>query len=385
MNTMGHRGRGLAVAALICCAATTATTATAEVAVDVVRHFDYHAHGGGCNGDLVEVAPGEMLTTCRNGGANSHGTVIRVGPGGQTTVLLAFRRANQHPHSPEAGLTLGDDGLLYGSTVDGGINGNGTLFKMARAGKLTVLHHFTGGSGGSAPYARLLRAADGRFYGTTWVGGQYGQGVAFRLSPSGKYKVIHQFTGGADGGGQPAAELVQLANGNFYGTTQQGGKHGRGVVFRMSPKGELKVLHSFGGGDDGWAPRAGLADGGDGFLYGTATFQSMQVQGTVFRIRPDGRDFTVLHRFTGDDGSSPWAPLRRASDGLLYGTTDGLEVGAVYRVTPGSGAVEVLHAELDLLDAKGGLLLASDGALYGTTYGFNWNGGPSLMFKVSGF
>jgi uncharacterized repeat protein (TIGR03803 family) len=376
--------RRIAAAVLLGCAA---GAAMADVSVSKVRDLDFRGEGGGCNGDLVELLPGQMYNTCRNGGGHSHGSVIRLEPSGNTTVLKSFQTARDGPVSPNAGLTPGRNGLLYGSTADGGLTNNGTLFKMNAAGKLTVLHHFTGGAGGAAPYARLLQAADGRFYGTTWVAGEHGHGVVFRLSPSGKYKVIHQFRGGANGGAHPAAELIQLADGHLYGTTEEGGVYDKGVVFRLTLQGALTVLHSFGGGDDGWWPQAGLVDGGDGFLYGTSDYQSQQVRGTVFRIRPGGEDFTVLHRFTGVDGSSPWAPLRRAPDGLLYGSTQGggLDAGSVYRVTPVSGAVEVVHVGYDVLGAKGGLLWASDGALYGTTYGTNWDGGPSALFKVSGF
>jgi uncharacterized repeat protein (TIGR03803 family) len=143
-------------------------------------------------------------------------------------------------------------GNLYGTTIEGGTTswcpngsnpGCGVVFKLSRYNsgyEFKVLHTFTGGADGGNPFAPLVRDAAGNLYGTTWVRGAYGAGVVFKLipwrsEPSGyEFKVHHTFTGGADGG-NPFAGLVPDAAGNLYGTTSGGGAYGHGVVFRLAP------------------------------------------------------------------------------------------------------------------------------------------------------
>jgi uncharacterized repeat protein (TIGR01451 family) len=130
------------------------------------------------------------------------------------------------------------DGNFYGTTVFGGRNGYGNVFKMDRAATLTTLHDFDGSYGGE-PKAQLIQASDGGLYGTTSGEGAYGQGTAFRIDAAGTLTTLHSFNG--SDGGMPQAALIQAADGSFYGTSPQGGPNGSGVVFRLAALADLQA------------------------------------------------------------------------------------------------------------------------------------------------
>jgi len=148
---------------------------------------------------------------------------------------------------------------------------------------LTVLHSFHVYPNGASPRG-LVQGSDGNFYGTCGGGGTNGgNGTVFRLSTNGVLTTLYSFTGGSDGAG-PNAPLVQGSDGNFYGTTSQGGRNGWGTVFKITPRdGVLTNLHSFQGVSDGGLPSAPLVQGSDGYFYGTTC--SLQ----------DNQRFDLLH------------------------------------------------------------------------------------------
>jgi uncharacterized repeat protein (TIGR03803 family) len=128
-------------------------------------------------------------------------------------------------------------GNLYGTTIYGGSGENGTVFKLSKAGQLTTLYTFcsqTNCTDGEYPMGSLLRDSQGNLYGTTQNGGTYNDGIVYKLSPNGKFTVLHNFTGGTDGG-YPYAGLVQDAAGNLYGTALYGGSVGIGTVWKLTP------------------------------------------------------------------------------------------------------------------------------------------------------
>ncbi len=150
---------------------------------------------------------------------------------------------------PLAGLIQASDGNFYGTTQEGGANGPdyGTVFKITPAGTLTTLYSFCPQSncGGVLPRAALVQGADGNFYGTTTQGGSNGYGTVFKITAEGALTTLHSFTG--SDGRDSIAGLVQASDGNFYGTTSQGGADGYGTVFSITPGGTLTILHSFTG------------------------------------------------------------------------------------------------------------------------------------------
>jgi len=216
------------------------------------------------------------------------------------------------------------------------------------AASYSVLYRFTRGADGSQVVAPVIRATDGNFYGTTFNGGAYDKGVVFKLTPAGNLTTLHTFTGGADGH-HPHAALLQAADGNFYGTTWSSTSSGGvGTAFRLTPDGTLTTLHTFmRNHDDGGQPQAALIQGADGNFYGTTARYGPFGFGTVFKLTPSGT-LTTLHAFAGGaDGAYPNSPLIRGTDGNFYGTTghggaSSEHTGTVFKITP-SGTLTTLQ------------------------------------------
>ena len=291
---------------------------------------------------------------------------------------------------PFAGLVRATDGNFYGTTYEGGAHGDGTVFKITPTGTLTTLYSFCSQSGcadGEYLFAGLVQASDGNFYGTTWSGGVNGSGTVFEIARSGTLATLYSFDG-TDGAG-PVAGLVQGSDGNFYGTTQVGGTNGSGTVFKITPSGALTTLHSFDGAD-GSNPAAVLMQASDGNLYGTTEAGGANGNyGTVFKITPTGT-LTTLYSFCSQsgcaDGALPRAGLVQASDGDFYGTTAfggaNYYEGTVFKITP-NGTLPTLHS---FDGADGGdpnaLVQASDGNFYGTTVLGGANGDNGTVFRL---
>ena len=291
---------------------------------------------------------------------------------------------------PKAGLVRGSDGNLYGATSKGG-SGYGTVFKISPSAphELTTLWTFTGGSDGGAPLAGLAEGIDGSFYGTTSQGGN-GYGTVFKISPTAPYSLttLWPFTGQADGG-VPVAGLLRAWDDAFYGTTSKGG-NGYGTVFWFNPLSPPYSVHtawSFSGGSDGGEPMAGLMQPGglvfNSPIYG-ATYSGGNGYGTIFQLAP-GALTTVWTFSGGSDGGQPKAGLAVGSDGNLYGTTtEGGETllnpaGTVFQINTNAPFNITTLASFDQTDLDGdggGLVQGSDGNFYGIlNLAFNRYGG----------
>ena len=222
----------------------------------------------------------------------------------------------------------GSDGNFYGTTSESGAhNLGGTVFRITASGIEATLHSFGGSGDGVFAYAGLVQGNDGNFYGTTEYGGTppYNVGSVFRISPSGTYTSLYSFGSQPNDGMILQAGLVQGCDGNFYGTTYNGGANSCncGTTFRISPSGTCTSLYLFGSTpNDGYAPQAGLVQVSDGNLYGTTDRGGTKGAGTVFRITISG-NYTNLYSFAGYpfDGAAPNAALIQGSDGNFYGTT----------------------------------------------------------------
>jgi uncharacterized repeat protein (TIGR03803 family) len=248
-----------------------------------------------------------------------------VSPAQTLTTLASFNGANG---AGALSLVQGTDGNFYGTTQVGGANnihcstaGCGTVFKITLTGTLTTLYSFCAQGGnscpdGDLPYAGLVQGADGNFYGTTAQGGancadNNGCGTVFKITATGTLTTLYSFSGAPDGA-EPFGALVQGADGNFYGTTALAGVNSAGTVFKITPAGTLTTLYSFcaqSGCADGQYPYAGLVQGADGNFYGTTYSGGIGnngPSGTVFKISSTGQ-LTTLHSFcaNGQAGGCP--------------------------------------------------------------------------------
>jgi uncharacterized repeat protein (TIGR03803 family) len=327
---------------------------------------------------LVQGSDGMFYGTTVSGGAHSNGVIFQMYQQSGTwtlTPLWSFcsqTYANGNctdgtdgGYQFDAPLVQGSDGAFYGTKAAGGANqsdqcydgGCGTVFKIAEQNgtwNLTTLYSFcatTNCADGLVPEAGLVQGADGNFYGTTFGSphGSGGVGTVFEITPTGTLTTLYTFCSQTNctDGANPAAGLVQATDGNFYGTTYNGGASNSGTVFKITPTGALTTLYSFcslTNCTDGANPAAGLMQASDGNFYGTTllggngygtvyggqgAISSTPYVGTVFRITPAG-ELTKLYSFcsvtSGDedcfDGEIPDVRLIQATDGLFYGTTE---------------------------------------------------------------
>jgi len=360
----------------------------------------------------VADSSGVFYGTTYYGGQFGQGSVYKAIPpansGGTWTVstLYSFSKTKRTDGgNPQGGLVLNESTrTLYGTAMIGGPNNDGVVYQLTApttAGApwtQTVLYSFTGGVDGSEPAAGLVSDAKGVLYGTTFWGGQYANGVVFKLVPpatkGGAWTevVIHSFKGGSDGR-TPYASLIFDASGSLYGTTYSGGQGGNlgccGTVFQLIPSGgngpwKEVTLHRFSGAE-GSAPVSSLLLDSSGALYGT-TSGFGKTNGTVFQLVPPavaGGAWTenTLYTFTGGaDGGTPMAAVIGDGTGALYGTTysggttcNGC--GTVFKLIPPAtqGAAwteQVLH---DFVGGNDGSLplaplLLRGNTFYGTTY-----------------
>jgi uncharacterized repeat protein (TIGR03803 family) len=330
---------------------------------------------------LVQGTDGNFYGTTHQGGANGGGTVFKINPGGMLTTIYSFCSQSNCTDGggPDAALIQATDGKFYGTTAFGANScqdgGCGTIFKITPSGMLTTLYRFCPISpctDGSLPSAGMVQATNGKFFGTTYYGGAsgactFGCGTVFKITPSGTLTTLNSFD--KTDGANPYAGLVQATDGKFYGTTYQGGTNNSGTVFKMTPSGTLTTLHNF-DGTDGGSPYAGVIQGTNGKFYGTTYYGGTNNSGTVFKMTPSGT-LTTLHRFDNTDGANHYAGLVQGTDGNFYGTTHqggANGYGTVFKMTP-SGTLTTLHS-FDNTDGAypyAALVQGNDGKFYGTT------------------
>ena len=300
-----------------------------------------------------------------------------------------------------------DEGNLYGTTSAGGSSpdcsgdaypGCGTVFKLDKQGHITVLHSFTGGADGTAPWS-LIRDSAANLYGTAVFGAvpscYYGCGTVFKLDAANNMTVVHSFNG-LDGS-EPRS-LLRDGAGSLYGTSSyfKDGAYGPGFIFKIDISGNETILYNFKGYPDGSGPWGTLLRDPKGTLtlYGTTLGGGAYDAGTIFTLTPK-RQETIVHSFSGIDGSIPLSGLIRDEAGNLYGATqlggdlscyDGAGCGVIFKFDP-AGNLTVLHAFAGYPDdgaegTYGNLVRDSAGNLYGATpSGGAFNAGT--IYKLS--
>jgi uncharacterized repeat protein (TIGR03803 family) len=381
--------------------------------------------GAGPAPSFVFDAAGNLYGTTNAGGAHSRGTVFELMPGSDgnwtETVLYSFcSKSNcEDGQQPSAGLVLDASGNLYGTAL-GGIHRWGEVFELSptRNGKWTekVIYSFCSGhkcSDGKSPYGGLIFDAAGNLYGTTAEGGVHSEGTVFALTPgsNGTWEetVLHGFSG--KDGRHPFASLIFDATGNLYGTARLGGAHNAGTVFQLVP-GENgtwseNVLHSFSNnGKDGFDPYfSSLVLDAAGNVYGATRSGGTHDRGIAFRLQPSGTGKwleKVLHNFCSrphcTDGSYPSnGGLVFDANGNLYGATvaggtgngcGGEGCGIVFQLVPGANDkwTEAMLYSFDGSDGgepNASVIFDSAGNLFGTTLGGGTGNDGGTIFEIT--
>lgn len=392
---MSERCRRIYAVFLIC---TATALASAKTTFKNLVSFDGTDDAQPYYESLVQGTNGQFYGTTLYGGGGS-GNVFRIRSSGVLNTVDIFLGFSPYGAGPETGLVLGKDGNFYGTTTGGGQYGEGIVYQIS-GGVLTTLYNFCPqvNSNGYCPDGRvsigqLIQGTDGDFYGTTYFGGTNNGGTVFKVTPQGALTTLYSFCAQASCSDRqsPNAGLVQATNGKFYGTTTIGGANGQGTVYEVTSSGKFTTLYSFcaqAGCSDGERPFAGLIQAGNGLLYGTASQGGSNAGGTVFSISTAGV-FKLLYTFCSEtacaDGETPYGALIQATDGNFYGTTStgGAVVGygTVFQLTP-AGHLTSLHAfdNSDGSQPLGGLVQGTNGTFYGTT---SLGGGFGSVFSVS--
>jgi uncharacterized repeat protein (TIGR03803 family) len=283
-------------------------------------------------------------------------------------------------------LAQGRDGSLYGTTPSGGTLGFGGVFKITPTGTYSVIYNFDGTAHGKTPRSGLTLGRDGNFYGTTWQGGTSNYGNIFQITAAGVLTVLHNFS--YTDGGNPYSPPVQSTDGDYYGTTEAGGT-GSGTVYKITSSGSFTSLHSFSFSECS-TPVAPLIQGTDGNFYGTCPAGGTAGgDGSVIKITSAGV-VTVMYSFDFTHGSHPNGPLVQGTNGNYYGTTSGggtLDGGVVFKLTS-ANVLTVLYSfnakpgsvDGNLVDA--GLFQATDGKFYGVTDAGGTNG-FGIVYKIT--
>lgn len=335
---------------------------------------------------LVELPSGAFLGTAAQGGLADYGTIFEFTPGG-----APIRRANftgENGYSPDGVLVIGADGKYYGTTPAGGKGDRGVAYRVSATGVFEKLADFSTilSADPTYPSGRLARGADGNFYGTCSSYSQSSPGSIYKLTSANKLVVIAKFDGA--NGRYPSDGLVSLDDTTFLGVATDGGANDLGVVYKVTTGGTITKLTDF-TGPNGKHPVGALVKGTDGNFYGTTQTGGTSDAGTVFKVTPAGV-VTPVASFDLPNGHTPQGALVEIS-GTFYGMTKfggANNEGVVFKVTPGD-ASPAISKIADLGEAVGrnalGGLIVKNGMLYGTTsYGGASDAGTIIEVTTGG-
>jgi len=288
---------------------------------------------------LTPAGNGLFYGTAVDGGDNGFGSIFEFDPsGGGITLKASFDGANGA--NPIAALTPASNELFYGTAVYGGDNVFGSIFEFDPSGGGITLKASFDGANGANPFAALTPAGNGLIYGTAAGGGDNDFGSIFEFDPSGGGITLKASFDGANGA-TPYAALTPAGNGLFYGTAFEGGDNGFGSIFEFDPSGAGITLKASFDGANGANPIAALTPAGNGLFYGTAVGGGDNDFGTIFEFDPSGGGITLKASFDGANGATPIAALSPAGNGLFYGTAaDGGDngFGSIFEFDPSGTA-----------------------------------------------
>ncbi len=259
-------------------------------------------------GVMAQGRDGNFYGVTLSGNGCCQGDIYKISSEGVITSLYSMAQSDG---TTCKGLTLGTDGNFYGTCQNGGTNNYGTLFKVTSAGVLTVLHNFAAQgstSDGCIPYAPPIQASNGDFYGTTAFCGANNYGTVYKLTLAGAYTLLYSFQGPPNDTVLPFG-LIEGTDGDLWGVGN-GWIISGGGVFKITLAGKESLVYTFepnadGAFLDGEGPSANLIQGSNGDFYGTTEEGGSANQGTIFQLTAGGQE-TVLYSFPNQtDGAYP--------------------------------------------------------------------------------
>ncbi len=360
------------------------------------------------NTHLVQGSDGNFYGAAKNRNSGNAGGVFRISQTGSYTDFYDFDPSLKL--QALGGVMQATNGQLYGMLVSNGAASNGAIYSLALGGQFSTVHNFgaTTQSGfnvinadGSLPVANLTQTPDGTLYGVALFGGASGDGTIFSVSPTGTFSLLYTFgSSSAVTGVAPNGTLVVGSDGNLYGTTRNGGTNDQGIIYRVTPGGEVTQLFSFPtpgasvgcGSGEAVSNNGSLTAGPNGVLFGALCMGGSNGTGVLYSFNPSTLTFTVLHDFPAGmngnvGGAGPNGPLVLGVDGNLYGTTGsgGANGNGIIFVMGQDGSFKTLY-DFSATGAADGrypyaLMLGSDSYLYGTTITGGANN-AGAVFKV---
>jgi uncharacterized repeat protein (TIGR03803 family) len=392
----------LALAVVLVLAVVSTKSAQAQTFTTLYNFTNSRNDGGGPYGQPVVDKNGSILGTANTGGdlkaCGRHegcGTVWKLNSGGTITVMHRFSYTDGA--NLGAGVTRDGKGNIFGTTAYGGSANFGTAFSISLGGTFTTLYSFGSvfGDPENINSGAVLDPSD-NLYGTSTTGGSFNAGTVWKLSTGGSESVLYSFTGGSDGAYPTFGNLHRDRTGDLFGVAEYGGFSGGfsgcGTLFEISSAGIFSVLHTFNCGSDGGYP-SGTIEEYKTSLYGTAEGYGDSGNGTVWQYDISNATFTVLHRFSGLDGSVPIGGVgcqlgkKTVCAGNIFGTTEfggTSNLGTVWEITS-SGTFSTLH---NFRGPDGAWpydrpFVDKSGNIFGTTFGGGTSGFYGTVWKLT--
>lgn len=338
---------------------------------------------------------GNLYGTTTEGGKYNQGTVFRISASKQETVLYSFCKLSNCTDGsrPYNGVVLDTAGNIYGATPGGGKYGAGVVYKITVAGKYSILHNFKGQPDGDEGYGWLVFDKAGNLYGTTLQGGKNNTGAVYKITPAGEESIFYSFPDGSgDGPLDPIAGLTLDGSGNFYGTSIVGGGSSEaGTVYKLTPAGKETTLYSF-NMTNGYEPYAGVTLDPKGNIYGATVYGGSGETGVVYKLSPSGKPL-FTYSLSDATGISPYATPILDAKGNIYGV-GGLGgphgYGAVFKMPPSGKSATPLYGFCadglpncnDGAEPLGGIVFDTKGNLYGTGSIGGGSGEYGVVFKI---
>ena len=348
--------------------------------VTTIASFN-NANGAYPSAGLVEDSGGNLFGTTSAGGATGTGTVFEVAAGSNAIITLASFNNGAYPR---AGLVQDSNGNLFGTTDAGGASNVGTVFELAAGSNtITTLASFNN-TNGAYPRAGLIEDSNGNLFGTTVEGGADGDGTVYEVA-AGSNTITPIASFNYTNGALPYAGVVEDSSGDLFGTSNGGGANGVGTVYEVAAgSNTITTLAPF-NGTNGNNVQAGLIEDGSGNLFGTSNGGGANGNGTVFKVAAGSDTITTLASFN-DNVNGPLAGLIEDSNGNLFGTTSGTNsvVPTVFELAAGSNTIINLASfnYTDGSNPSSGLVEDSSGNLFGTTP-FGGANGYGTVFEVA--